>query len=71
MNIMYKHIFPNFGGISFINKEMVSFLKLHIYKFGLVHVLCTVRMTLYRLSLERIGKRCGLYFQCGWMFYLQ
>ena len=25
MNIMYKHIFLNFGVIPFINKEMVSF----------------------------------------------
>ena len=33
-------------------------------------VLSTVRTTLYRLSLERKGKRCRLYFQYGWMFYL-
>ena len=36
MNIMYKHIFLNFGVISFINKEMVSIFQLHTYKFGLV-----------------------------------
>ena len=36
MNIMYKHIFLNFGVISFINKEMVSLFQLHTYKFGLV-----------------------------------
>ena len=35
MNIMYKHIFLNFGVI-FINKEMVSIFQLHTYKFGLV-----------------------------------
>ena len=29
MNIMYKHIFLNFGVISFINKEMVSFFQVH------------------------------------------
>ena len=27
VNIMYKHIFINFGVISFINKEMVSFFN--------------------------------------------
>ena len=37
MNIMYKHIFLNFGVISFINKEMVSLIQLHTYKFGLVY----------------------------------
>ena len=37
MNFMYKHIFLNFGVISFVNKEMVSFLQLHTYKFGLVY----------------------------------
>ena len=36
LNIMYKHIFLNFGEISFINKEMVSLFQLHTYKFGLV-----------------------------------
>ena len=36
MNIMYKHIFHNFGVISFINKEMASLFQLHTYKFGLV-----------------------------------
>ena len=36
MNIMYKHIYLNFGVISFINKEMVTFIQLHTYKFGLV-----------------------------------
>ena len=38
MNIMYKHIFLNFGVISFINKEMVSLFQLHTYKFGLVYI---------------------------------
>ena len=38
MKIMYKHIFLNFGVLSFINKEMVSFFQLHTYKFGLVYV---------------------------------
>ena len=37
MNIMYKHIFLNFGVILFINKEMVSLFKLHTYNFGLVY----------------------------------
>ena len=37
MNIMYKHIFLNFGVISFVNKEMVSIFQLHTYKFGLVY----------------------------------
>ena len=37
MNIMYKHIFLNFGVISFINKEMVLLFQLHTYKFGLVY----------------------------------
>ena len=32
MNIMYKHIFLNFGVISFINKEMVTLFQLHTYK---------------------------------------
>ena len=36
MNTMYKHIFLNFGVISFINKEMVSIFQPHTYKFGLV-----------------------------------
>ena len=39
MNIMFKHIFLNFGVISFINKGMVSLFQLHIYKFGLVYIL--------------------------------
>ena len=38
MNIMYKHIYLNFGVISFINKEMVTFIQLHTYKFGLVYI---------------------------------
>ena len=38
MNIMYKHIFLNIGVISFINKEIVSFIQLHTYKFGLVNI---------------------------------
>ena len=38
MNIMYKHIFLNFGVISFINKEIVSLFQLHTYKFGLVYM---------------------------------
>ena len=37
MNIMYNHIFLNFGVISFINEEMVSLSQLHTYKFGLVY----------------------------------
>ena len=37
INIMYKHIFYNFGVISFINKEMISLFQLHTYKFGLVY----------------------------------
>ena len=40
MNIMYKHIFLNFGVISYINKEMVSLFQLHTYKFGLVWYSC-------------------------------
>ena len=38
MNIIYKHIFLNFGVISFINKDMVSLFQLHTYKFGLVYM---------------------------------
>ena len=38
INIMFKHIFHNFGVISFINKEMVSLFQLHTYKFGLVYI---------------------------------
>ena len=38
INIMYKHIFVDFGVISYINKEMVSLFQLHTYKFGLVYV---------------------------------
>ena len=38
MNIMFKHIYLSFGVISFMNKEMVTFIKLHTYKFGLVYV---------------------------------
>ena len=34
MNIMYKHIFLNFGVISIINKEIVSIFQLHTYKFA-------------------------------------
>ena len=37
MKIMYKHIFLNFGVLSFIKKEMVSLFQLHTYKFGLVY----------------------------------
>ena len=37
MNVMYEHIFINFGVISFPNKEMVSLFQLHTYKFGLVY----------------------------------
>ena len=33
MNILYKHIFLNFGVISFTNKGMVSFFQLHTYEF--------------------------------------
>ena len=39
INIMYKHIFHNFGVISFINKKMVSLFQLHTYKFGLVYLM--------------------------------
>ena len=39
MNIMYKHIYLNFGEISFMNKEMVTFIQMHTYKFGLVYKL--------------------------------
>ena len=39
MNIIYKHIYLNFGVISFINKETVTFIQLHTYKFGLVYML--------------------------------
>ena len=38
MSIMYKQIYLNFGVISFINKEMVTFIQLHTYKFGLVYL---------------------------------
>ena len=38
MDIIYKHIFLNFGVISFLNKEMVSLFQLHTYKFGLVYL---------------------------------
>ena len=38
MNIMYKHIFLNFGEDSLINKEMVSYIQLHTYNFGLVYI---------------------------------
>ena len=37
MNIMYKHIFLNFGVISFIDKEMVPLFQLHTYNFDLVY----------------------------------
>ena len=39
MVIMYKHIYINFGVISIKNKEMVTFIQLHTYKFGLVYLL--------------------------------
>ena len=40
-------------------------LQAHIgFISSVVDVLSTVRMTLYRLSQEGIGKRCRLYFQC-------
>ena len=38
MDIMHKHIYLNFGVISFINKEMVTLNQLHTYKFGLVYL---------------------------------
>ena len=38
MAIMYKHIYLNFGVISIKNKEMVTFIQLHSYKFGLVYM---------------------------------
>ena len=57
MNIMYKHIFLNFGVISFINKEMVTLFQLHTYKFGLVYILHienTYSILRYLLSIEYI-----------------
>ena len=47
INIMYKHIFLNFGVISFINKEMVSLFQLHTYNFGLVYVVSVWRGFLF------------------------
>ena len=38
MAIMYKHIYINFGVISIKNKEIVTFIQLHTYKFGLVYM---------------------------------
>ena len=35
--IMYKHIYLNIGVILIKNKEMVTFIQLHTYKFGLVY----------------------------------
>ena len=46
INIMYTHIFLNFGVISFINKEMVSLSQLHTYKFGLVYIVFAFFMSL-------------------------
>ena len=45
INIMYKHIFLNFGVISFMNKEIVSLFQLHTYKFGLVYIYKTKTKT--------------------------
>ena len=39
MAVMYKHIYLNVGVISFKNKEMVTFIQLQTYNFGLVYVL--------------------------------
>ena len=47
MNIMYKHIYLNLGVISFINKEMVTFIQLHTYKFGLVYLHFTLCLHRY------------------------
>ena len=57
MNIMYKHIFLNFGVISFINKEMVSLFQLHTYNFGLVYIFTMLNIFLlfaycWNLSLQ-------------------
>ena len=49
MNIMYKHIYLNFGVISFIDKEMVTFIQLHTYKFGLVYI---YKIQIYTCSFE-------------------
>ena len=47
MSIMFKHIFLNFGVISFINKEIVSIFQLHTYKFGQVYYLDTIKTLLH------------------------
>ena len=39
INIMYKHIFFNFGVISFINKEMLSLFQLHTYKLYVLNAI--------------------------------
>ena len=49
MNIMYKHIFLNFGVISFINKEMVSLVQLHTYKFGVISFINKEMVSLVQL----------------------
>ena len=54
MDIMYKHIFLNFGVISFINKEMVSLFQLHTYKFGLVYILIIDIKILLNLRILKI-----------------
>ena len=61
VNIMYKHIFLNFGVILFINKEMVSLFQLHTYKFGLVYVAKTKAL---------ISCSCAVTAQliCGFVF---
>ena len=59
MNIMYKHIFLNFGVISFINKEIVSFIQLHTYKFGLVYLILKARIIEFAHALTRDALRRG------------
>ena len=45
--------FLNFGEISFINKEIVSFVQLHTYKFGLVYKSLFNTMKKQRRGLNR------------------
>ena len=55
MNTIYKRIFLNFCVISFINKEVVSLFQLHTYKFGLVYILSSVRMS-KKMKMQNIVK---------------
>ena len=55
MNIMFKHIYLNFGVISFINKEMVTYIQLHTYKFGLVYNM--VNLVFYAFISEKLSQR--------------